>query len=226
MKYKVRCSSLGIICAKKGFGKTGETLVKKEVANLIYERRHELATKQIQKGNICERESIIELQKIKGIECRKNEQRLENEWITGTPDVIFENEVIDVKNSFDHTTFPLFDTELDYGYEMQIKGYMWLLGMRSGSVDYFLNDMPEELLMSEVYKAMRIEGLDEVESWLYDKVKDNFTYSHLPLFMRYKSYPVTLSDQDIAFIRKNVEQANAYGNQLMKQFDKLKLNQS
>jgi hypothetical protein len=214
-QFKVRCSSLGIVCAKKGFGQTGKTAIKKQVMDMIYDRQHQIKSKYLTKGNACEDESILALNKMLGLSVEKNTERFYNEWITGEPDYIGFDFVRDVKNSYSHDTFPLLDDDLDYNYEMQVKGYLWLLDKSVGYVDYFLNDMPENLLMKECYAEMRNRDMEELEMDLYNEIKERYTYSDLPLKMRYRSFRVELAGKDIEFMKANCELANAYGNELL-----------
>jgi len=216
MKYfKVRCSSLGKICAAKGFAKTGESVVIESLMNDIYERKEEISSKYLDKGNICEQESIDMLNQMLGRNITKNIERFENDYVSGEPDYIVpEIKVIDVKNSYSHVTYPLFETELDYNYKWQIKGYMWLLGLKKGAVCYFLNDMPENLIERECWNKARKLGLDEISEELYNEVKAFYTYSHLPLHLRYKRFDVELTDADIEFMKLNCQKAIDFANTL------------
>lgn len=214
--YKSRCSTLGAICPPKGFAKSGQTLVQKQVKDIVYGRHFDVRSKYLSKGNICEIDAIMLLSEIKGQKLEKNEKRFENDLIAGTPDLIITDEVLDIKNSFTHETFPLFDS-LPYDNELQLKGYMWLLGLTKGSVEYFLLDMPDELITKEAYYVMRDRGMDELETDLFMELKEKYTYSNLPLNLRHKSFPVELTDKDIDWIIKNVTLANDYGNSLLKE---------
>jgi hypothetical protein len=216
-QFKVRASTLGVICAVKGFAKTGEACVEQQVLDMIYERRHDVKSKYLSKGNDCEQQSVNMLNEMLGLKVEKNTERFFNEFITGEPDYIQSDFVRDIKNSYSHGTFPLFG-ELDYKYKMQLKGYLWLLGMKKGSVDYFLHDMPENLLMKECRAEMWNRDMEELEVELYDEIKAKFTYSDLPLNLRYRSFEVELTDQDIEFMKANVSKANDYGNALLREY--------
>jgi len=217
-KYKVRCSSLGVICAKKGFAKTGMSKVQEEVKAIIYERRREIRSKYLTKGNVAEVDCVDQLNAMYGLEIEKNEKHFSNEWIEGTPDFIEPAFCRDIKNSYDETTFPLFDEELDHNYLWQMKGYLWLLGMTKGSVDYFLNDLSDELVEKEAWNEVRRLGLSELDMELFDKTKALYTFSDLPIELRYKNFPVELTDADIIVIKTNVEKANEYGNMLLEKY--------
>src|SRR5699024_9319440 len=86
----------------------------------------------------------------------KNEKQFEDEFFTGTPDIILPNEIIDIKNSETHKTLPLFvksimktDTEpyAKYrNYYCQLQVYMHLTGIRKARLLYTLMNTPTELL--------------------------------------------------------------------------------
>ena len=67
-------------------------------------------------------------------------------FFCGTPDLILEDEVLDIKNSWDCFTFPLFENEIptkDYFYQLQV--YMHLTGKRKARLVYVLLNTPEDL---------------------------------------------------------------------------------
>ena len=87
--------------------------------NVVYNRRKEFRSKYTDKGNFCESASIDFLNNHLVLGWSKNKEYLENEWMTGTPDIVTDEEIIDIKNSYDTDTFPLFDFGIknkDYYY--------------------------------------------------------------------------------------------------------------
>lgn len=90
----------------------------------------------------------------------KNEEHFDNDYFTGTPDLIVDGVVYDIKNSWSCFTFPLFDTEIpnkDYFYQLQV--YMHLTGCKRAGLVYVLLNTPEELLGYE-----SIHNYDHLES--------------------------------------------------------------
>lgn len=76
----------------------------------------------------------------------KNEKYFEDDYFCGTPDLILEDEILDIKNSWDCFTFPLFENEIptkDYFYQLQV--YMHLTGKRKARLVYVLLNTPEDL---------------------------------------------------------------------------------
>ncbi len=113
----------------------------------IYGVRKEIKSKYLTKGLTLEDEAIdtainwLDLPFV-----LKNEKYFEDEYFCGTPDLILEDEVLDIKNSWDCFTFPLFEEEIptkDYIYQLQV--YMHLTGKTKARLVYVLLNTPEEL---------------------------------------------------------------------------------
>ena len=71
--------------------------------------------------------------------------RKTDEYFTGEPDLIVDGVVMDIKNSWDLWTFPLFEKEIPTkDYYLSITGlYMYLLGLEKAKLIYVLLDTPE-----------------------------------------------------------------------------------
>lgn len=150
---------------------TSKTFAKEWMKENIYGYRKEIHSKYLEKGTVLEDIAID-----KAIEWLdlpfviKNEKSFEDEFFTGTPDLILENEVIDIKCSYDCFTFPLFEEELptdDYYYQLQV--YMHLTGKKKGRVVYVLLNTPEEIAPWEEEKDY--DDLDKkyrVKSYEFD----------------------------------------------------------
>lgn len=190
-EFKVRASSAGKIAtdprAKKDlFSQTTLTYVQDWLKEQIYGIKKDFSSKYTEKGNMLEDEAIdksIEWLDLPFI--LKNELTLSSEYFTGTPDLILEDEVIDIKCSWDAFTFPLFDDELpnkDYFYQCQV--YMHLTGKKKARVVYLLLNTPEEVAPWEakynydaIPKEKRIKAFEvaydsEVIEKLQNRVKD------------------------------------------------------
>lgn len=152
MIFKVRASASGKIMTKprsksEVLSQTTKSYVQEWLKERIYGIKKDFSSKYTQKGIEVEDEAIE-----KAIEwldlpfALKNEKYFENDFFTGTPDLILSDEVIDIKCSWDAFSFPLFETELptkDYYYQLQV--YMHLTGKRKSRVVYVLLNTPEEI---------------------------------------------------------------------------------
>jgi len=162
-EFRIRASAGGQISGIKGLGKTGETYIKSWVKERIYGRRKHLSNKFLDKGNACENQAIDFLSKelFDGAMMFKNEEFFRDDYFTGTPDIIFNGSILDVKCSWDAFTFPLFEKELptkDYFYQMQI--YMELTGLKRAEVIYCLMNTPEDLIYSESPKDHNYDSIE------------------------------------------------------------------
>lgn len=98
----------------------------------------EFSNKYTDKGNNLEDVALAH------IGLKKNEESFENDFLTGTPDALEGKVVVDVKNSWDHSTFPFYESKCpNKDYWWQLQGYMILTGYRKAQLEYFLLTNPE-----------------------------------------------------------------------------------
>ena len=175
----------------------------------IYDRHKlDFSSKYTDKGNICEDDSIELVSNHYNLGMVfKNEEYKENDFLTGTPDVILNDLVIDIKNSYDHTTFPLFDP-IDKGYQMQLQGYMCLFDKSEAWLTYTLMNLPLELLEKEISYHPDLEE---------DDVIRYFEYDHLPIEKRIKRYIVKRDDEFLKLVENRVNLCQQYIDQLIKE---------
>ena len=70
-----------------------------------YGRKKDIQTKQMKKGIEVEQDSIELLSMYLKMPFSKNDQRFTNDFITGFPDIIDNDRIIDIKSSYDLWTF-------------------------------------------------------------------------------------------------------------------------
>lgn len=180
------------------------------VKEQLYDRRKEFTSKYTEKGTTVEQASIDFASDVYGWGLvSKNEKNYQNEWMTGTPDLVLADLIPDMKNSWDCFSFPLFG-KLDPDYEWQMQTYMSLTGKENAAVIYTLMDAPDSLVESEARKEMWKAGLLELEMELYDQVKASMTYSHLPNDLRIKRFDVKRDEKKIKQIHDRVNLCAEY----------------
>ena len=170
--FKARASGAGVLLSRPRSKKdqeagklslTAQTLVQDWYKERIYLKRKNIYSRYLEKGTVVERDSLIWMaQYLKlGMILETNENQFEDEYFTGTPDLILEDEVIDIKNSWDSSTFPLFETEIKNKlYEVQLQIYMHLTGKKKARLVYLLTNTPQDLISKEIgYKIRDIEKL-------------------------------------------------------------------
>ena len=152
LEFKIRASASGHIMTNPRaknelLSQTTITYVHNYIKEQIYGVRQEIKNKYLIKGLTLEDEAIdtainwLDLPFV-----LRNEQFFEDDYFCGTPDLILDDEVLDIKCSWDCFTFPLFDNEIhtkDYLYQLQV--YMHLTGKQKARLVYVLLNTPEEL---------------------------------------------------------------------------------
>lgn len=172
---------------------TAITYIQEWLKERIYGVKKEISSKYLNKGLKLEDKAID-----KAIEwldipfAIKNELFYENDFFTGTPDLIVNDTVYDIKCSWDCFTFPLFDAEIpnsDYFYQLQV--YMELTGCKKAVLTYVLLNTPDELTYEEKHD--------------YDNVDVKY---------RIKTYEINYEPSVIEELKKRVENARNYINTL------------
>ena len=206
-EFKIRCSAIGQIMtnprskADKEAGKlsqTAKTYCENWLKEQLYNRKIEFTSKYTDKGNAVEQASIdFAADKLDWGFAIKNEEYKENEFLTGTCDVNLPKRIIDMKNSWDISTFPLFN-ELppDKNNLWQLRGYMALYEKNEAQIVYTLMDLPEELIEQEIQKAAyRNDG--ELSDEAISEIINTHTYTDVPEDLRIKPFPVITHDEKI-----------------------------
>lgn len=180
----------------------------KWMKSVLYQRRFSFYSDATDKGNHCEPESIELINKIYGYNSVKNEVTKENEFLIGTCDIDLAKElnlIIDAKNSWSENSFPLFDKELKSKiYYGQGQGYMSLYGAEKFAVIYTLNDAPDFLIDKHCWYKARDLNLREPTIEIYDEVKADMTYSHLPNHLRIKRFDFNIDATYIEEVNQRV----------------------
>ena len=211
-EFKIRCSAIGQIMTnsrtKGQLSKTAQSYVETWIKEQIYKRRKLVTTKYMDKGNMVENESISFAGRVLNADITKNEQRYENELLIGTPDVITEDYVIDVKNSWDCFTFPLFYEKVpnkDYFYQAQ--GYMALTGLSHYKLIYTLLDTPDSLIEREFKYASELD---------FDSFAKDYRYNEIDEAYRIRIFEIERDDDVIDAINGRVIECREYINNLIK----------
>ena len=219
---KVRCSQIGKIMTnprKSGevLSQTAKSYVEEIVLKEKYGIRKEFSSRYTDKGNEVEEESIALVNDVLNFKfIYKNDEHFTNDWLTGTPDVNTDEVLIDVKSSWDASTFQWFETELpnkDYYYQLQ--GYMWLTGKNESILAYCLIDTPGEMVEDEIRRAhWKLHLIDESQE-LREEIETKHKFSHIPKNRRVKYWFVQKDEQVIEQIKERVELCREYYNLLM-----------
>ena len=215
-QFKIRASAAGKIMQNdrsgKAMGQGAKSYLQTWLKEQLYARKQTITSKYMDKGLIMEDNAIDFISDYyKYGMLVKNEQSYSNEYCTGTPDIILNDMIIDVKCSWDCFTFPLFDDELpnkDYYYQMQT--YMMLCNKSHASVIYALMDTPIDLIEKEAFWHAKNNGYDELDSEIYDKFLNDMTYSSIPDSLKIKKFDIERNETVIEAIQSRVLQCRDY----------------
>ena len=201
-KFKARASSAGKLTtqprSKKDkeaglLSKTVQTFAQDWLKERLYGVKKSFSIKYTEKGTTMEDEAIemainwLDLPVL----TQKNEKHFEDDYFTGTPDIILEDEIIDIKCSYDCFTFPLFENELpEKLYYSQVQTYMHLTGKLKARIVYILCNTPED-----------------IAPW-----EDKHDYSEVPSKLRYKEFVVNYDPEHVEFLQQQVERIRRYLN--------------
>ena len=104
-----------------------KTYIRQVAKQNFFQYRVELDNKYINKGKDQEQDSIDLLNAVRFTNYKKNDVRIENEYMTGECDILADDRVIDIKTSWNLETWPATPGEAhDNDYEWQGRAYLML----------------------------------------------------------------------------------------------------
>lgn len=219
--HKFRCSGLGhlMVNPRSKSEKISETTKQNLLEIYIgkqFGRFYDIESKYLDKGNYAEEDSLTLVTNQMGRLLVKNKEKLENEFICGTPDVIEKENILDIKTCWDIFTFAKADGSNQL-YYWQLQGYMWLTGKDKAILAYTLVDTPQHLIFSEVQRKAYKLGIadnDEERQKLEEDVEFQMTYKDIPEDKRMKLFMFERNDADIEKLRSRIVDAREYLNSL------------
>jgi hypothetical protein len=220
----IRASSVGYLMtepvtkADKESGVLSKTAQKHLIEVYIsekYGRKRDIQTKQMKKGIEAEQDSIDLLSMYLKLPFSKNEERFKNDFITGLPDIINGDTIIDIKSSYDLWTFlGNIPDKLDNLYYWQMQSYMWLTGTRKATIAYCLVNTPESIIQQEKYYLLKKMDVISEESPEFIKeamkVEFNMTFDDISINERILTFNVNRSEDDILRIENKVLKARMF----------------
>ena len=174
-EFKIRASASGKLMTKprsksEVLSKTTITYLQEWAKQEVYGVRKSISSKYLDKGNAVEDEAIsYAAQELGWLFASKNDEYFEDDFFCGTPDVILEDTIIDIKSSWDCFTFPLFEEDIpnkDYYYQLQV--YMHLTGKRKAELVYCLMNTPDELAYEDVFDYSNLSSKYRIKSFYID----------------------------------------------------------
>jgi len=220
---KLRASQVGKVMASAR-GANLSVGAKSYVQGLAKEhvlgRRMEFNSKYTNKGNECEQEGIDLLSEVRDDLpfLVKNEEYFENDLFTGTPDILIDEYVIDIKCSFNMDTFPMFKDSIpnkDYIYQLQT--YMHLANKSKAMLVYCLVDTPEYIIKREVRDALKDIDDNNKEALMFTEmaIRNKHTFSNESAKNRIKVFEIERSQETLIEMESKTMACQEYFNQLL-----------
>lgn len=171
-----------------------------------------------QKGKLVEQDSIELLSFVEGIEYRKNEKRVENDFLSGIPDIfigddIFKAEkVTDIKSIWDYPGFLCkIHSGAANGNTEQLQGYGDITGARDLEVANCLITMPETIINDYLFRLARKMDCVTTENPEYKleaaKLENSMRFDDIPKHQRvfkFKIEPFTDFERQALYDRVKV----------------------
>ncbi len=128
--------------------------------------KKQIDTREMRKGIECEEDSIELYNSVNFTFGVKNQITFQKDFFTGTPDLIAQDKVIDIKTSWSFDTFPMFLADAEKlvkksGYDWQVQQYMMLTGKRIAEVAFCFVTTPCHLLTQ--YDDLKLHDADLIE---------------------------------------------------------------
>jgi hypothetical protein len=182
--YLFRPSSVGKLMTEPKTKSEGnlsagaKTYIREIAAQYIFGVDFEIASKYLDKGIICEQDSIDLLNNVRGLSLIKNTERKTNEYLNGECDLfdVSRNIGHDIKTSWSLQTFPILERDChDKLYEWQMRSYMMLWDANEWEVNYCMVNTPEDLIKFEPLALHVVDHIPKehrVTTWVIQRDKE------------------------------------------------------
>lgn len=184
---------------------------------VVFNRTNEIKSMYLDKGIAVENKAIELFSEVFGVEYNKNKTRYDNEFFSGEPDIVTAEEVIDIKSSWDFTSFPMLDEEVEnINYYYQLQAYMDVLGLQKSKLIYILVDTPDEIINDYKRKLSWQIGLisDELTYDLPEdlnfEIERNMKYQDIPKNARIKIFEIERNDVIIDIMHQQIKSARVF----------------
>lgn len=178
----------------------------------FYNRTKQYSNKYTEKGLIVEDNALDLASEVLGYGLLvKNEQRYNNDFIEGTPDNLQPDHVIDVKSSWDFSTFPLFEeVSPNKDYDWQLEGYMDITGKDKAKLIYCLIDTPINIIEREARHYSYSNGYGDLTQDLYDEFLQRMTYKDVPDSLKVKVFEQRRDEEKAKQIHQRVKMCRKF----------------
>ena len=216
--YKFRASSIGNIMINNkqntGMGETAFNYLKDIHKEIKWNVKKDIKSKYITKGLEVEPISIAFYCVNSNDFLIKNEERRSNDYVTGEPDLLTEDTVIDIKSSWNAFTIPHKTDKINKMYFYQLQTYMWLFDKHNAKLAYILINTPSKLVQDEKRKLAwemgLIDDIDEDYIKACEEIDRSHNFDHIPVNERIVEFDIKRDDKVIEQIQSRVIEARKY----------------
>lgn len=183
----------------------------------VYGRDYNFQNKYTIKGTLSEEQSISLLTRVTNKLYTKNEKNISNDYVTGTPDIITKNTVIDIKTKWDLQTF-INETGDKKMYYYQLQAYMWLTNLKKSQLAFTLVNTPQFLVVSEKNKVFHTSYYEDGSKELVqaeNQVDKNHNFDDILDSKKIKIYDFEYSNEVIEVMKRQIKTARNYLNNLL-----------
>ena len=225
-KILFRCSGTGSLMtdpklkADKDAGnlsETAKTFVEDKWLFDTFGFAESIKNQYMDKGNECEQDSMdLVTQVLEGGFRSRYNTKLQNDYVIGTPDIVLQDCVEDIKTSWNLKTF--FNAELSKMYFAQAQCYMWLTGKEKYRLIYALVPTPQSMVLNEceklVYKYGKNYDNEDYIAECQQIQRNNDLIKELPTEKRVKVFAFDYDPNYIETLKGKIEKAREYYNTL------------
>lgn len=218
MIYKPRASQTGQIMTEpksklEQLSQTTKDAILTQWIKNNFNREKEINSLPIKKGILNEEQAITMLSLYLNEMLMKNNKSLENDYITGTCDIIHDACIYDIKCSYDLWSFAKASISKDYFWQLQ--SYMWLYGYKKAKLVYVLTDAPDSVLEAEVRSAIWKLDANEVDIIEVQKqIMHQLTYEDINLENKIKIFDIDFDEEKIEALKNKIEICRDYYNSI------------
>jgi hypothetical protein len=235
MQFIARCSQLGNLMTKPrsgdGLSETAKSYILEAVMAWKYDYIETVQTDAMMKGVMLENDAAALVTEVMNdgqvrITSGAREHKYgreysdnplvdsfgyKNGFIMGSPDIILQDTIEDIKVSQNLRTFVT--SALTPAYEWQLRGYMWLTGRKHARLIYCMMNDPDWMIDR---KIKPLTYWSEYPHEMEDRImKNSRVADRMPKEKRIRVFEIEHDDDKVEMIINQVIKANKYYEQLM-----------
>lgn len=205
--FRIRASEVGLIMPEpksktEDLSQGAKTFLENKAKQLLYGFDMFRGNKYTEKGTLVEDDSIELYNRLFFTNYSKNDKRVVKGYLTGECDIDTGDTIIDIKSSWNLSTFPVTEKEAhNLQYIAQLQAYMYLYDRYNAKLAYCLVNTPTHLI-----------GREDPDDHYFDGIPDN---------MRVTVVDIPRDDKYIERMLDKVEKSAVYFTQIYKQIIEL-----